>query len=61
MSPSDKSKVIDVALRRLAGDVWDEREFIHDEAGLTYEALMKVINSASKGSKARFFDFIRSY
>lgn len=62
MSPSDKSKVIDVALRRLAGDVWDERELmLDDEAGLTYEAIMKVMSMASKSSKARLFDFIKSY
>ena len=62
MSPSDKSKVIDVAVRRLAGDVWDERELmLDDEAGLTYEAIMKVMSMASKSSKARLFDFIKSY
>lgn len=61
MTASEKAKKVDLALRRLAGDIIDDREGINDDdANTAYEAIENFIRTAPNSSKARFFDILTS-
>lgn len=61
MTALEKAKKVDLALRRLAGDIIDDREGINDDdANAAYEAIESFIRSAPNSSKARLLDILTS-
>lgn len=59
MIAAEKAKKVDLALRRLGGDIIDDREGINDDDALiAHEAIGNFIRSAPISSKARLFDIL---
>lgn len=61
MTASEKAKKVDLALRRLAGEIIDDREGVSDDDAMAaYEAIENFIKSAPIISKARLLDSMTS-